>query len=250
MTEKLQNDLEKVYSRFFLKMNIDFNTGIILNSNKRFATKAGIGNNYEKAPKKILFISLDIGRDELFVDKGINSFQNYENRTSSVCNNYKDRNAHMAGVFGISLYLLKDTNGWKQEWKLFESSSKFFKYTLFDNYEILPTDVLHNIAQINFFNFVEVGRLKRSGNMDRKFIDKETEIQLNIDLINELKPDEIVVHGTKIHNLFRNKVIPQIKHNCNIYLVMHPSVLGKNINLQVPINYVNKMNENVICNYS
>lgn len=250
MTEKLQNDLEQIYNRFFQKMKIDFNTGILINSNKRFATKAGIGNNYEKSQKKILFVSLDIGRDELFVQKGINSFQNYENRASSVCSSEKVRNAHMAGVFGISLYLLRKINGWEKEWELFEKSNKFFKHTLFDNYEILPNDVLQNIAQINFFNFVEVGRLKRSGDKDRKFIDMKSEIQLNIELINKLMPDEIIVHGIKIHNLFKSEIIPRIKHKCNIYLVMHPSVLGKNIYLQIPLNYVNKMNDNRICNYS
>ncbi len=40
--------------------------GIVANTNKRFATKIAIGDNYFDSTKKVLFVSLDIGSDEYY----------------------------------------------------------------------------------------------------------------------------------------------------------------------------------------
>jgi UDP-N-acetyl-D-mannosaminuronic acid transferase (WecB/TagA/CpsF family) len=63
----LNDELEKLYHNFFKQMNINSNTGIIEGTTHRFATKMAVGENYENAKSKILFISLDIGKDERYI---------------------------------------------------------------------------------------------------------------------------------------------------------------------------------------
>lgn len=249
MNNLMKEELEEIYKNFFHDMNIDCITGIVNDSNKRFATKPAIGDNYLNSKKKILIVSLDVGRDELFVEQGINSYQNYHQRKNSVCDyQIKGKNQHMAGVYGISLYFLKEIHGWQKEWELLENSDNFFKEILNQNYSLLPTEVLPNIALINFYNFVEVGRVKRADDRDRKFINKNLELQLNIDVINALQPDEIIVHGSKILPVFKKNIFPRITHKCNVYLTIHPSAYGKNIHYQIPRNYIDRMNSNKLTN--
>ena len=153
----LENNLNKVYDIFFNELNIDKNSGIIndIMQNKRFATKIAIGENYINAKKKILFVSLDIGKDENFVEKKENKFQDFEQRRNSVCSigNLQDKNPHMAGVYGTALYFLKEYNNWENSWQLLESKNNFFREALISEYNNLPQDVLSNISLINFYNF-------------------------------------------------------------------------------------------------
>ena len=103
MKVNLNDELEKLYHNFFKQMNINSNTGIIEGTTHRFATKMAVGENYENAKSKILFISLDIGKDELFAQ---NTYQTLADRRATVCEigNLQNKNAHMAGVYGAAAY--------------------------------------------------------------------------------------------------------------------------------------------------
>ncbi len=187
---KLESDLNQLYADFFKKCEIDEETGIVKsNPYKRFATKVAIGENYLNSEKKILFVSLDMGRDENLVDFNKNTFQDFQQRRDSVCSggNLGDKNPHMAGVYGTALYFLKDHYNWEVSWKLLVEKNQFFREILIANNGILPQNVLKHIALLNFYNFVTVGRKDRTGGSDRKLVFEKDEINLLIQTINTLK---------------------------------------------------------------
>jgi hypothetical protein len=237
---KLEENLDLIYNAFFQKLNIDFQTGIVKDSNKRFATKIAIGENYVNCTKKLLFVSLDIGKDEYSVQ---NTFQNFKHRRESVCNKgeLKDKNPHMAGVYGCALYFLKDNYKWEKEWQILANQNQFFKEALITNNEILPQDVLSNISLINFYNFVKIGRVRRTGDSDRIFIEEKTEIQLLIDIINTINPDKIIIQSKSLRNYFINYIKPNISEKIELFVGYHPSVFGRGIKYRKPIEYINNL---------
>lgn len=242
--KRIIESLDLMYNSFFEELGIDTRTGLTKDSSKRFATKAAIGNNYNNAKKKILFISLDMGKDELFVEQGIDTYQNYEERSDSVCDeNLTNKNPHMAGVYGTALYFLKDEYCWQREWELLAESNLFFREAIIKNHKTLPNSVLSHIALINFYSFVTKGRNERLGNTDRKFIDGQKELQLISDTINILKPDVVVVQSPTIRNYFQNIIKPKLTYKSEIYCGFHPSILGKNIKYRNPKLYIEHLLE-------
>mgnify|MGYP001266305477 CR=1 FL=1 len=243
--QELETELNKVYDVFFNTLDIDKTTGIVNNikSNKRFATKIAIGKNYLSAQKKILFVSLDIGKDENFVDKKQNNFQDFEQRRNSVCNigYLNEKNPHMAGVYGTALYFLSNYNNWMTSWKLLESTNNFFKEALITNKEVLPQDVLSNISLINFYNFVTVGRETRTGGNDRNFINEKIELELLTNIIKTINPDIIVVQSKTLSNYFKNIIKPNIPDEIDIYIGYHPSVFGRGIKYRNPKKYIENL---------
>jgi len=224
--------LDKIYSSFFKENNIDINTGVIKDTHKRFATKIAIGDNYFNAKKKVLFVSLDIGKDEYFSE---NRFQGYkERRENALCYSVDGRNPHMAGVYGVSLYFLKDVFGWETAWSKIEDSNQFFREALLSNKSIVPKDVLSNVAMINFYNYVTIGRTERTGGNDRFLLNEASELKLLVDIINEIKPDTIIVQSKTLKGYFRNKIKPFIEGNTDIYISYHPSVFGRGIKYRNP----------------
>lgn len=242
---RLTNKLEAVYETFFNDLNINPETGIVQKTEKRFAAKPAIGKMYEESKNKILFISLDIGKDELYCECGINSFQDYQYRIASICDGkIKDKNPHMAGVYGIALYLLRNCNNWHQAWQLLADDSRFFREILNDKHQDLPTDVLSHISLINFYNFVKVGRKARTGDSDRTFLNRKKEVQLLRDVINILEPEQIVIHGKGIHNVFKSEIIPHLNRKTTVYPVVHPSIIGRGIHLRNPRKYIEHLEAN------
>lgn len=239
----LENSLNKVYDIFFNELNIDKNTGIVNNTNKRFATKIAIGENYINAKKKILFVSLDIGRDEMLVDKNEDTFQDFEFRRESVTQN-PPTNPHMAGVYGTALYFLKDNFGWENSWKTFENSSDFFQ-KIYNNQSVnLPQDVLSNISLINFYNFVTIKRKDRVGRNDRNFLNEKKELELLTEIIKTVNPGIIIVQSKTLKNYFNNVIKPKISNKTDIYVGYHPSIFGRGIKYRNPKKYI----ENLLSN--
>ena len=224
--------LDKIYDSFFVVFNIDLKTGIVANTNKRFATKVAIGDKYFAAKKKVLFVSLDIGKDEYYHE---NRFQSYkERRENALYYSVDGRNPHMAGVYGVALYFLKDIFGWVEAWSKIENSNQFFRESLLSNKSIVPTDVLSNVAMINFYNYVTIGRTERTGGNDRFLLNEASELQLLVDIINEINPDTIIVQSKTLNGYFRNKIKPFIEGNTDIYVSYHPSVFGRGIKYRNP----------------
>ena len=73
---ELRDKLLKRYDQFFKDMEIDSKTGIVKGSAKRFTGYPYIGRNYCNAPIRILFIPLDVGKDECAENNTYHSFQN------------------------------------------------------------------------------------------------------------------------------------------------------------------------------
>src|SRR5690606_19264713 len=183
---------------------------------------------------KLLFVSLDMGKDECFKE---NRFQNYEERKNNALNeDLSKKNPHMAGVYGTALYFLKNQNEWENEWVKFSQSNKFFREAIKDNIDVLPKNVLSHISLINFYNFVTVGRVERTGGNDRNFINPQSEIELLINTINTIKPNIIIVQSkTKtLKDYFLNHIKPEISYDLDIYIGYHPSVFGRGIKYRNP----------------
>jgi len=242
----MNDNLNILYDNFFNKNVIDTNTGIVKGKEKRFATKIAIGDNYQIAKRKILFVSLDIGKDENLIDKNLNTFQDFEQRKKSVCESgyLENKNPHMAGVYGTALYFLKDYYNWISNWQLMESKNQFFNRILIENKEILPQDVLSYISLINFYNFVTIGRKERTGGSDRNFINEKDEIELLINIINTINPDVIIVQSKTLMNYFKNLIKPKISEKTEIFIGYHPSIFGRGIKNRIPKNYIKDLIEN------
>ena len=247
MKVNLNDELEKLYHNFFKQMNINSNTGIIEGTTHRFATKMAVGENYENAKSKILFISLDIGKDELFAQ---NTYQRLADRRATVCEigNLQNKNAHMAGVYGAALYFLKDQYGWQNSWNILKDSEQQFASILKSQANNLPQDVLSYISLVNFYNFVTVGRDSRTGDKDRNIINDELESQLLINIINVTKPNVIIVQSKTLSNYLKEVIIPHISSNTKIYVTYHPSVIGRLIQYRIPKNYIKDILDNEIKN--
>lgn len=240
----IHDELNKIYQKFFEELNLDQITGKTPDGKKRFATKLAIGENYQQSKKKILFVSLDMGRDEKFVESNVDSFQDFDERSDAVCSESLSKNPHMAGVYGTALYFLKDNYGWEKSWSVLENQNQFFREALIHNAEHLPADVLSYISLVNFYNFVTVGRAGRAGGSDRVFLDEPKEIQLLIDIIGVITPDIIIVQSKGLKHSFVNKIKQRIDPKIEIYVGVHPSIFGRNINLRRPINYMKDLLEN------
>lgn len=238
---ELYNKLDKIYNNFFDELNIDKKTGIVHNTNKRFATKIAIGENYIHCKKKILFVSFDIGKDEKYVETGENTFQDFAERRNAVCSGEFNKNPHMAGVYGTALYFLKDYYEWRECWNILENQNQFFREALITNSDKLPTEVLSYISLVNFYPFVTVGRNDRTGGNDRYFYNEKAEIQLLIDSIEILSPDIIIVQSKSLRNYFLNQIKPQINTSVEIYVGVHPSIFGRGINYRRPANYIKNL---------
>lgn len=241
--KNIEYNLNQLYLDFFIKLGIDENTGIVKSvPEKRFATKIAIGENYINSDNRILFVSLDMGKDEYYSQ---NTFQDFEQRRSSVCNggNLQDKNPHMAGVYGTALYFLKDKYNWKKSWQLLEEKYQFFREIINSNKDVLPQDVLTHISLINFYNFVTVGRTGRTGSSDRNFVNEKEEIKLIIDIINTINPNIIIVQSKTLSNYFRNLIKPYISNNTDIYIGYHPSIFGRGIKNRIPKNYIKNLVE-------
>lgn len=238
---ELEFELNHLYSVFFKKLEINSITGILKNTNKRFATKVAIGKNYPISKKRILFISLDIGADE---NSENNTFQDFDERRDSVCNsNLTNKNPHMAGVYGTALYFLRNEYNWEKSWELLENQNQFFREALLSNHKELPGEVLTHISLLNFYNFVTVGRDRRTGGNDRVFLNAKEEIQLLIDTINCLNPNIIIVQSTVLRNYFKTLIKNHINQNCEIYVGYHPSIFGRGIKYRRPKEYIKNLLE-------
>ena len=106
--ETLKQELDNLFQKFFEDMEINKETGIVKDSNKRFSGYPYIGEKYVESPIKILFIPLDTGSDELKKD---DTYHKFESRAEKVTPNKDAKhvfNPHLAGLYATTVYLLKE----------------------------------------------------------------------------------------------------------------------------------------------
>lgn len=231
-TQKLRAQIQERYNCFYKKMGIDTETGIWTKAptgrELRFATMPHIGENYHNAPKKILFVGLDIGKDEQKVEYNLDIITNFQYRRDCfVPKSFTGcPNVHVSGMMIDTLYLLKTK--YEDIWnEVFVNLSNIQNRSVINRLQsTFPISILDYVSQTNFHKFVTVGRglpnkdgvkLGRAGATDRAFfgdspeerVQNQIDIeQLFLDEVELLNPDVIWFHS----NDFSKK--------CNDYRVL------------------------------
>ncbi len=272
MKPTLAKKVQERYIQFMKELDINLCTGIlgkISNSryrdcNLRFSGLPYIGSKYENAKKKILFVGLDIGIDEL---RELNTYHTISSRkefiagSTSGCSSL-GYNEHISGTYAMALYILQNEYLWDKQWSLFEEKDQnTFRKTIENHKEILPIEVLDYVAFTNVHKFVSVCRgcelkkakeldcfkemcnnteINRSGAGNRKWYNHKEEIRMMLDEIDIFKPDILYFQGSssKIEGFISEL---SVKHE--IWIADHPSAW--NVHANTP-NYVNSSRIRII----
>lgn len=227
--QNYETEIQSLYQHFFMQnKNVSDKTGKVRGINKRFASFPFIGENYGKT-KKILFVGMDIGRDER---DGIISL---EERRSDIQELYIGNfNHHIAGTYFLALNYLKEELGLSKYWKEVSKEDKFSASILnnndnkkserfFPNHENL--NVLSYIALTNYYKFVTVDRENRSGDKDRVHVlEPAIEEKLFLDEVDILTPEHIIFQGLEFYKPKYQHVIETLKSKASVFVGCHPAV--------------------------
>lgn len=217
----MKSKLTKLYDQFFQDLEIDTTTGLVGNQSKRFATMPYVGDQYEHANKKILFVGMDIGKDEYQTK---NTYQDFNERKSNVCAE-SGFNPHIAGTYAAALNFLKDNYGWEKTWNEINKYPTAQQATRTPKHD-MGQNPLSYVALTNYYKFVNVERANRSGDWDRKYLvnAKETEEDFFMKEVEVFNPDVIVFQSK--HPKWN--IIEKLKNlNKEIYVGPHPSYREK-----------------------
>lgn len=219
--QQFEYKLKTLYKDFFNELNIDTATGKVHNHHVKFPTYPYIGSKYGITKKKILFVGLDLGADEM---EGIQSFEKRRNAIEE--GKIKELNPHIAGTYVTTLFLLKEEKNWEESWESIKNL-KSCQIALREGYDALPKEnPLSFIALTNYYKFVTCDRQNRASGKDRKHLDKKREDKLFFNEIKILNPDIIVFQSTRFKN--NKRVIDFLKkENKNYHIGPHPSYRGK-----------------------
>lgn len=243
--------LNNLYDEFISSLEINKLSGELgkISNNRykdhilRFSGYPYVGINYENAKKKILFIGLDIGIDENRED---NNYHSFDSRRSVVAGDEKGcaslgYNHHISGTYGMALYILRNTYNWQHHWELFnEDSNSIFQSRINLLKSSLPVDVLDYVALTNIHKFVtkcrgcdfsktlpkcysencKLNDINRSGNSNRKWYNKNIELEMIVEEIDKFNPDIIYFQGSisPIRNYFKS-----LNSKYEIWIADHPS---------------------------
>ena len=232
--ETLKQELDNLFQKFFEDMEINKETGIVKDSNKRFSGYPYIGEKYVEAPVKILFIPLDTGVDEL---KKENTYHKFESRAEKVTPNKNAKhvfNPHLAGLYATTVCLLKEElDSAKECWEyLLNASGKTTSTRINNSWKNLNEEqknLLSHVAYTNRYRFVTIERPedKRSGGKDRTWLNKDKERELLLSEIEIFNPDIIVFQGkTGLDNCN----IKELKEKYTVFVANHPSCWQKGAN--------------------
>lgn len=215
----MQSALKNLYQEFFKNFKINKKTGYFKNNHKiKFPTYPYIGSKYGRY-KKILIIGLDIGSDE---KKGIQSF---EARRKAIENKPVSRhNPHIAGTYFTALFFLKEALCYEKYWNKLKNTPSC-KQALQIPKKLPISNPLSYIALTNYYKFVSINRINRTGGENRQYIDKKIELDLFIKEIKIFNPDIIIFQSTS----FKHKKILLKKllgMGRSIYIGPHPAYRG------------------------
>lgn len=260
--------LSNRYELFIEKLEINKNGILGKISNQRYKEQklrfAGfpyIGSKFSVAKKKILFVGLDNGIDELREE---NSFHNFNSRREIIAGSKDgctdlDYNDHISGTYAMALFLLQKYYSWENEWKTLKNIQNVTSRTAINSFKnSLPIGVLDYVSLTNIHKFVSVCRgcdikkrkpecfnqlcldenrvINRSGNYNRKWYNKQDEINLLLDEIKILKPDLVYFQGSSVK--LDSSVIYEINSLCDICIAYHPSAWNVGANR---VNYADKI---------
>ena len=229
----MTNDqIENAYHEFFNEFEINPETGV-LNSypDIKFVTMPYIGSKYYSSTTKILFVGMDVGKDETpgYI-QGLKERRDCIERDTNF-------NPHISGTFCSALFLLKDEKGWQNIWDKFCTYKTYSQATKIQNH-ISGENPLSFVALTNLHKFVTISRENRSGNENRKYLKKEEEESFLLKEIEFLCPNVVLFQG-KLPSSNTLKMIGD--KNIKIIFASHPSnrqKAGRN-----PQNYIQTFKE-------
>lgn len=225
--------LENHYTTFFKDMKIDGQSGYLKNNpSLKFSTFPFIGSRYGET-KKILIVGLDMGSDEKL--GGIQSFK--ERREAIEEKDITKHNPHISGTYFTALFFLKENLNWQKQWSDTKNIPSCQKALQKQN--LLPIiNPLSYIALTNYYKFVSVNRKNRSGGENRRYIDKETEVNFFIKEVKIFNPDIIIFQSNAF--AYKRKLL-RILLNMGklIYIGPHPAYRGK----REPEYYISRINQ-------
>lgn len=217
--EELRKSLKDRYDQFFKDMGIDPQTGIVKGTSKRFTGYPYIGRNYCNAPIRILFIPLDVGKDECAEN---NTYHSFQDRQDIFPDGMLDFNYHIAGLYATALFILKDVMGYQQAWEILcKEQNCSNKISIRRAYHYLPKDLMSYVAYENRYRFVTIGRdSERKGGKDRVWLDVDLERQMLMDEIELFSPNIIVFQGLQgVHDCN----IAELRGKYKVIITGHPS---------------------------
>ena len=223
--ETLKLELDNLFQKFFEDMEINKETGIVKDSNKRFSGYPYIGEKYVEAPVKILFIPLDTGSDELYKD---NTYHKFDGRIKQIMPKKDAKhvfNPHLAGLYATTVYLLKEElESAKDCWERLLNTKGEITSTkinnLWKNLNDKQKNLLSYVAYDNRYKFVTINRKNKSGKKDRTWLDKDKERELLLSEIEIFKPNIIVFQGKTGSD---NCNIKELKEKYTVFVANHPS---------------------------
>jgi len=226
----MKQKIEILYQNFFRKLGIDSRTGEFIEENNiKFATYPYIGIKYHQPKQKILFVGLDIGKDETPC-----CIQSLEERRENIALD-TDFNPHIAGTYIMALFMLLEEFNWQDIWESVRVFSTCQQATKVRHHRI-DQNPLDYVSLTNFFKFVDVNREIRSGDKNRKFTNKNVENQLFIDEVKILNPSIIIFQG----NCPTDSILSELRQlNIELYKATHPS--NRKLGGRQPENYVSSL---------
>ena len=228
--------VESIYRKFCRQFGVNIENGVLNErTNLKFATMPYIGSNYFLARKRLLFVGMDIGKDE--TPGKIQSLE--ERRVAIECD--VNFNPHIAGTFCTALYYLKTEYDWEDVWDKFSSYPTYSQATKVQHHKDGENPISF-VALTNLHKFVTIDRENRTGDVDRKFLEKEVEESWLLKEIKLLRPD-IVFLQSKTMQLSPD-TIQQVKDsNVRLLRTQHPAFRPKTKGEKSPISYVNNFEE-------
>lgn len=245
----LEDNLKTLYNEFlshsFAGRIFDKETGLDKEEKLRFGGYPYVGNNYASSPLRILFVGLDIGKDELWIEKNKNTYHDFDSRRKQISFTARGQssfldvadpwhkkdhpfNPHMSGTYALTLALLKDYFKWQDTWDILsKDTSTICKTAIRNKQKELPVDVLDFISLVNIHKFVDFDREKRTGDANRNWLDKEFELQFLMKEIALFAPDIIVFQGCA-HKLTKDQRQCLKDNGAIIISGKHPSSWRKN----------------------
>lgn len=226
----IEKKIINLYKNFFDKFHINHKTGEFLcNKKLKFATYPYIGSAYGKKIK-ILFIGLDIGRDEKI--GSILGFKEKRERVEGLNNNIKEMNPHISGTYISIIYLFK------KNWMMIKNT-RSYKVGIEKFQKKYKDNLFSYISLTNLHKFVTKNRKPRSGGNDRKYICRDLELKLLMDEIEIFKPRILLFQSKKFMGPRYLELIKNLKKQnkaMKIYIVPHPAYRG----VRAPQKYQNE----------
>lgn len=235
--KKIEKKIKDLYRDFFITNDINPKTGEVKEygfKTWKFASYPFIGSNYgDKGCKKILFVGLDLGKDE---SRGrILGFKEKREVVESMHNHIKTMNPNMSGTYITSIYFLQN---WffSNRWGLIKKSRSYK-----EGVRIFNINLLSFIALINLYKFVTKNRKRRSGGENRKHIfGKEKELQLLLDEIEVFNPDILIFQSRdflnqKYHCFF--KELKKAFKDMKLFIAPQPAYHGP----RSPLHYFSRL---------